>query len=211
MTLQHLFWDSCVFIRYVVGDETTAHFDDIARFVDDAKAGKFKIYFSTITFAEMRREFFVGNRYGSINDFFSDFGRSLVPIEPNPNILIAAGELRSAKSTNPGDPNPPKQRTIATPDAILLSSCLYARDALGISDIVLHSTDEGKNKGWYGRSIPIVGFERWYPEPTRTNLVKEVCSLTRTKPIHPEPVLRGILSHSGLPTSPRSASDEQPT
>ncbi len=108
--------------------------------------------------------------------------------------MIATGELRSAKSTNPGDPNPPAQRSIATPDAIIMMTCLYARDALGIGDIVFHTTDEGKGKNWYGRSVPIIGLERWYPEATRTDRIKEVCSLRRVKPIHPEPLLGGIVN-----------------
>ena len=195
MSVPHdLFWDSCIFIRYLIGDETADCFEDIAKFVTEAKAKKRTIHFSTITFAEIRQEFFKGGAYGTVQEFFEDLGSSFTPIEPNPNILIAAGELRSAKSTNPGDPNPPTQRSIATPDAILLESCLFARDQLGISDIVFHTTDEGKGKNWYGRSVPIIGFERWYPESTRTERVKKVCSLTRTKPLHPQPSFDGILS-----------------
>lgn len=196
MTLQNLFWDSCIFIRYVCGDESADHFQDIARYIDDVKSGKRKVYFSTITYAEMRQDFFKGSPFGSIKDFFSDMGSNFIPIEPGPNILIATGELRSSKSTNPGDPNPPKQRSIATPDAILLMTCLYARDALGIDDIVFQTTDEGKGKNWYGKSIPIIGFERWYPEATRTERVREVCSLSREKPLHPEPTLQGIVSNA---------------
>ncbi len=38
MTDTNLFWDSCVFIRYLIGDETAPHFEDIARYVEDARA-----------------------------------------------------------------------------------------------------------------------------------------------------------------------------
>jgi predicted nucleic acid-binding protein len=193
MPLENLFWDSCVFIRYLIGDDTAPHYTDISRFIGDAKSKKRKIYFSTLTFSEMRQEFFKGADYGSIREFFADLGASFIPIEPSPNILIAAGELRSAKSTNPGDPNPPAQRSIATPDAILLATALFAKESLGIEDIVFHTTDEGKGKNWYGRSVPIIGFERWYPEATRTDMVKRVCNLAKEKPIHPEPTLEGIV------------------
>jgi hypothetical protein len=182
-----------MFIRYAIGDESAPYFEDISRFVDEAKSKKRKIYFSTLTYAEIRQEHLRTDAHGSVRDFFSDMGASFIPIEPNPNILIAAGELRSAKSTNPGDPNPPAQRSIATPDAILLSSCIFAKKVLGIKDIIFHTTDEGKGKNWYGRSIPIIGFERWYPEATRTDRVKEVVALKREKPIHPEPMLKGIV------------------
>lgn len=198
----NLFWDSCVFIRYVTRDVDAPHFQDIVRFVSEAKSGKRKIYYSTITLAEFRQDHFNGTDFGSVRDFFDDMGSACIPIEPNPNVLIRVGELRSARSTNPGDPKGP-HRSIATPDAIIMMSCVFARDALGIEDIVLQSTDEGKGKNWYGRSVPVVGFERWYPEPTRTERVKEVCSLPREKPIHPEPMLEGIVVHGNFETKRR--------
>ena len=188
--LEHVFWDSCVFIRYITNDVNAAHFNDIARYVGEAKAGKRQIYYSTISLAEFRQEYFDGSRFGSIQDFFDDMGSACLPVEPNPNVMIAVSELRSAKSTNPGGPRA-SGRTIATPYAIVMMSALYAREVLGIPGLVLQSTDEGKNKGWYGRAIPIVGLERWYPEATRTDRVKEVCSLPREKPIHPEPDMFG--------------------
>ncbi|MBU6448347.1 MAG: hypothetical protein KGQ26_01860 [Rhodospirillales bacterium] len=188
--LEHLFWDSCVFIRYLTNDKGAPHFEDIARFIGEAKAGKRKIYYSTISLAEFRQDHFVGGKFGSIQDFFGDMGSACLPIEPNPNIMIAVSELRSAKSTNPSNPSDPG-RAIATPDAIVMMSAVYARDALGITDIVLHSTDEGKGKNWFGRAVPIIGFERWYPEATRTDRVKQVCSLLREKPVHPEPDMFG--------------------
>ncbi|WP_022675864.1 hypothetical protein [Novosphingobium sp. B-7] len=193
---KNLFWDSCTFIRYITRDVGADHFQDITRFVAEAKAGKRQIYYSTISLAEFKQDHFTGSEFGSVRDFFEDMGSACIPIEPNPNVLIAVGELRGAKSTNPqpGAPN----RSIATPDAIVMMSCVFARDALGVSDIVLQTTDEGKGKTWYGRSVPILGFERWYPESTRTDRIKEVCSLRREKPIHPEPMLEGIVLHGNF-------------
>lgn len=184
--LDNLFWDSCVFIRYITNDVDAPHFADIARFVEDAKASKRKIFYSTISLAEFRQEYFDNSKFGSIQDFFDDMGSACIPIEPNPNVMISVGELRSAKSTNPNNPNI-AGRVIATPDAIVMMSAVYARDVLGIEDIILHSTDEGKGKSWAGKTVPIVGFHNWFPEVTRTDRVKEVCSLAREKPIHPIP------------------------
>ena len=192
---KNLFWDSCIFIRYVTRDVDADHFDDIARFVGEAKAGKRQIYYSTISLAEFKPDHFVGTEFGSVQDFLDDLGAACIPIEPNPNVMMRVGELRSARSTNPQTPDGPR-RSIATPDGIVMMSALFARDALGVSDIVLQSTDEGKGKNWYGRSVPIVGLERWYPEATRTDRIKEVCSLPREKPIHPEPMLDGIVVHA---------------
>ena len=202
MTLKNLFWDSCVFIRYITKDDTQPHFQAIARFISEARSGKRQIYYSTISLAEFRLDHFVGSEFGTVQEFFEDMGSACIPIEPNPNVMISVGELRSAKSTNPGRPGDPS-RVIATPDAIVLMSCLYARDALGISDIVLQSTDEGKGKGWAGKTVPILGFENWFPVSTRTDRVKEVCSLPREKPIHPEPMLEGIVVHGNFDTKRR--------
>lgn len=209
MSTRHLFWDSCVFIRYLINDSSAEHFDDICRFIEEAKSGKCIIYFSTITYAEMRQEYFRNTNFGEISEFFAALGSNFVPIEPNPNILIQTGELRSSTSTNPGDPNPPKQRAIATPDAIIVTTCLFARDSLGISDIVFHTTDEGKGKGWAGKSVPLLGFERWYPEATRTTMVSKICSLRREPPKHPEPMLKGIVTHE-RPIKPDSSHPNGP-
>jgi hypothetical protein len=78
MTSQNLFWDSCVFIRYIIGDKSAACFHDISRFIEEAKQGRRKIYFSTLTFAEIRQEFFVGSPFGSIKEFFNDLGSSFI-------------------------------------------------------------------------------------------------------------------------------------
>lgn len=200
MSLKNLFWDSCVFIRYITNDVNAPYFGDIAKFVDEVKARKRQIYYSTISLAEFRQEYFDGSAFGSIQDFFDDMGSACLPIEPNPNIMISVSELRSAKSTNPSDPKV-TGRAIATPDAIVMMTALYARDALGIDDIVLHSTDEGKGKNWSGKSVPIIGFESWYPEATRTDRVKDICGLAREKPQHPEPDLfRGNVVHAQFNT-----------
>jgi hypothetical protein len=198
LNLENLFWDTCIFIRYITNDVQSPCFDDIARFIADAKNGKRKIFYSTISLAEFRDDYFEGSRFGSIRDFLDDMGSACIPIEPNPNVMISVGELRSAKSVNPAPGG--NSRPIATPDAIVMMSAVYAREALGINDIVLHSTDEGKGKGWAGKAVPIVGFENWFPEGSRTERVKQVCALPRIKPLHPEPqllsenVIRGSFS-----------------
>jgi hypothetical protein len=187
----NLFWDTCVFIRYLIGDRNASCFQDIERFVDEAKLNKRNIYFSTLTFAEIKQDHFKGVEFGTIHDFFHDLGASFIPIDPLPNILISAGELRSAKTKNPY-PKESKSRDLATPDAIILETCLFVRDSLGISDIIFHTLDEGKGTKWAGRAVPLLGFENWYPIEQRTERVRKVCSLKREKPFHPQPALIGI-------------------
>lgn len=144
--LKNLLWDSCVFIRYLSAPEGTDLLDDISRFIDDAKAKpkRCTIYYSSIVFAEIRPRYLKAGGYGTIQDFMDDLGSNFIPIEPNPNILIAAGELRDARSVNPSDSKIKNSREFGTADAIHLMTCVYARDVLGISDIVFHTLDEGK-------------------------------------------------------------------
>lgn len=208
LSSENVFWDSCVFIRYFIGDTKAAHFDDICRYVEEAKSGKRKIHFSTVTLAEFRQEHFRESEFGSMREFLEDMGTACIPIEPNPNVMIQCSELRSADPIDPGRPNKKAARVLSTPDAIMLMSAVYAKEALGIDDLVLHSTDEGKGKNWSGKCIPVVGFERWYPDHVRTPVVQSVCNLERIKPIHPEPHLSGIVIHGRF--DPKSGDKAKP-
>ena len=182
---EHMFWDSCVFFRYLTSSPTE-FVDDIARFITDAKAGKRKIYFSTIAYVEISQEALTTGGYDTIRQFFDDWGRAFIPIEPNPNILIEAGELRDAKPVDPSNPRINTKRKIGTPDAIHLMTCLYARDVLGLSDIVFHSFDTGRGATWEGKCIPMLGFERWYPNEHRARQINRVCDLPREQPLYPD-------------------------
>ena len=192
MVSEHLFWDSCVFIRYLTNAIEADCFPDICRFMEESRLGKRRIYYSTLVMAEIRQEHFKIGEYGTIHEFFEDFAGAFVPIDPNPIILSNAGELRSVSSTNPQTGQTPG-RVLGTADAIMLTTCLYARDALGISDVEFHSFDCGSGKSWEGKCVPLVGFEKWYPECSRPPLVASVCSLPRSLPHHPEPILEGTI------------------
>jgi len=188
---KHLFWDSCVFIRYLTKGEGWL---DIAELISDTKA-KFQgerrhVYYSTLTYAEIRPRHFVGSAHGSLDDLLAELGAAFEPIDPNPNILKAAGELRDAVPVNPfPKEDPDKKRVISTPDSIHLMTCVFARDVLGVSDIVFQTFDNGKGSTWEGKCVPLLSFERWFPENVRTQRVSEVCSLPRAKPEDPEPPL----------------------
>jgi len=189
------FWDSCVFIRYLSGTQGDPVFDDISRIIDDARLGKFRILFSTLIFTEVRPRYAKMGGYLSVRQFFQELGNAFEPVEPNPNIMLMAGELRDAQATNPSDQklDPEKVRAISTPDAIHLMSAVYVRDVLGVSNVVFHTLDNGKGKNWEGRCVPLLTFENWFPMETRTPRVDEVCRLERKRPVHPVPTLMGLL------------------
>jgi predicted nucleic acid-binding protein len=181
---QNMFWDSCVFIRYLT-QTPNQYVDDIGNFIGDAQAGKRKIYFSTLALSEIRPRFFRGSQHGSIQDFFDNFRSAFVPIDPTPNVYIRAGELRDVDSINPAGANAPP-RTLGTPDSIHLATCLHVRDTLGVADIVFHTFDDGKGKTWEGKCIPLLSFDRWYPGGSRTKLIEDVCNLPRRRPEYPQ-------------------------
>ena len=180
-----MYWDSCIFIRYLTNSPND-RVDDIARYISDAKKGDRKIYFSTISYAEIRQEHLRKRGFGTIQEFFSDFDRAFSPIEPSPNILIAAGQIRGIAPVNPSDPKTDRHRVIGTPDAIHLMTCLHARDVLKIDGIVFHTFDAGRGKNWEGKCVPLINFERWYPSSMRVGHIAKVCELERTEPIYPE-------------------------
>jgi hypothetical protein len=130
----------------------------------------------------------VGDLEGTIEEFFAHWRSAFHPFDPNPNILIAAGRLRDAAPINP-NPKDSTNRTVGAADSIHLATCLFLRD-IGNEDIVFHTFDEGKSSTSHeGKPLPIIGFERWFPEASRTVLVTDVCNLTRCKPEHPTPDL----------------------
>jgi hypothetical protein len=198
---KNLYWDSCVFIRYLTRKPADHMLSHIDQYVADARDGKFAIHCSTIVFSEIRPSFLKQRGYGKIQDFFSDLGAAIVPCDPNPNIMIWAGALRDHTPVNPGNPkiDEEHQRSIGTPDAIHLSTCLFLRDVSQLHDIVFHTFDKGKGKNWEGRCVPLLGFERWYPPDRRIKEIAEVCGLTRTEPHHPTPDLVTGASRSGPP------------
>jgi hypothetical protein len=183
-------WDSCCFIRFVTRQPPDYN-GDLGQFVADARAGKVKIFYSTIVYTEFRPRHFRGTKYGEISEFFADFSKAFQPIEPNPNILMWSGRLRDAEPVNPSDPKIEEdlKRRVGAGDSIHLATAVYLRDTYGYSDVVMHSFDRGISKTSEGRCVPIVGFERWFPSGKRIPEVQAVCDLPRMEPKHPSPDL----------------------
>jgi hypothetical protein len=177
------FWDSCVFIRYLTGSLGDKYFADICQHIDDVKAGKTQIHYSTIAFAEIKPSHLHIRDYGSIGAFFDDFQSAFSPIGPTPDILIRAGAIRDMLYSSPDGG---KDRPVGTADAIHLMTCLYARDVLGIRDIVFQTLDEGKNGNHEGKCVPLVTYEKWTVGLPKNQLVTDICNLARDFPVHPQ-------------------------
>jgi len=183
--LDNLFWDSCVFIRYLTGNPDH-RLTDIGEFIRDAQKGQRRIWFSTIAFTEIRPSHLKLKGYGSVADFMEDMAGAFTPIDPNPNILMMAGEMRDVRPLHPQADPKAQQRTLGTPDAIHLASCLHVRDVLGVQDIVFHTFDNGKGSVWEGKCVPLLSFQDWYKNGKSHQHIAAVCALPRKEPIYPQ-------------------------
>lgn len=182
---KHMYWDSCVFYRYLT-NVPIEYVDDIHRLMQDAQKGQRVIYCSTIVLAEVRHFALKKTQHRSIQQFFQAMTKAVILIDPNPNIMVCAGELKDAEAVNPSDKKTENRRVMGTADAIHLATCLYVRDAMKVADVVFHTFDNGKGKTWEGKCVPLLSMERWYPAAKRSPRLKEVCGLTRIIPEHPE-------------------------
>jgi hypothetical protein len=187
---RNLFWDSCVFIRYITRkpDIDLHHLDAI---IEDVRSKdelrRRKIFYSTLALTEIRPRH-LKPHHGTIIEFFSSLGRNFEPVDPNPNILAAAGELRDVTPTDPST-NKESARVVGTPDAIQLMTASFIKDEMGVSELVFQTYDKGRGAAWEGKCVPLLGLERWFPEVNRAPAVKRVCDLARKWPIHPHPGL----------------------
>jgi len=85
---KNVFWDSCIFIRYLTQSPTEFLYD-IGEFITDSKNGRRKIYYSTIVYAEVKPSHLKQRGYGAIEDFVKDFEGAFEPIDREcPNFCV---------------------------------------------------------------------------------------------------------------------------
>ncbi|SNS83673.1 hypothetical protein SAMN05880556_11320 [Azospirillum sp. RU38E] len=179
-----LFWDSCVFYRYLT-QTPPEYVADIVQYIRDAQAGQIDILFSTITLAEIRPSALRQRGFDHIDDFFDDVSGVFLPIGPTPEIMKRAAILKDRRYRHARkDP-----RHIGTPDAIQLLTCLHAAEDLGYEEVVFHTFDNGGGKGWEGKCVPLLSFEEWTAGCEDEPLVGKVAAMTRSLPLYPQPLL----------------------
>lgn len=182
--IPHYFWDSCCFIAFLNDERDAYDIDSLEQYLDEVKSGKARIFTSTIALAEVRPSFLKKRSTGSFADFVDDFSGSIELIEANPNVMILSGQLRDLKYNKPNE----KPRQLATPDAIMLASCLHLMDDMGVHINQFHTYDKGKKKGVDGsRAVPMLGYEDWCVGIAENEFARRVIKLSRVPPIHPAP------------------------
>lgn len=181
---KQFYWDTCVFIAYLA-DEREAYgaiIDDIGQFLDEAQRGDCVIHCSTITIAEITRNYCKDGL--NFDDFMKQWGGGIVALSPDPNTMRIASELRSSIYTKTGG-----ERKLHTADAIHLATALTLIDAYGVSLDEFHTFDNGGKRSPEGKGVPLLGYDTWCALCADDPLVKRVIDLNRCIPQHPAKTL----------------------
>jgi predicted nucleic acid-binding protein len=158
----------------------------IEQFLDEARAGHHRIYSSTIVYVEVLPSQILKPEIGSFDDFVDDLRGAAILIEASPNVMSLAGRLRDL----PYRKGSSDRRRLGTPDAIMLASCIYLDESLGI-EATFHTFDDGKKRGPEGKSVPLLSYHEWCEgfTPEQMEYARRVITLDRRVPSHPNPRL----------------------
>ena len=181
--VSNLFWDTCVFNALLYDESAIYDIDSIQQYLDEAKAGVFKIYTSSIIFAEIAASKIKKVGVGSALDFMNDIVGSCVVIDASVNIFDLAGKLKDI----PYRKQDSTKRSLSTGDAVMLATALHLEDAYDTKMDIFHTFDDGGKKG----HIPLLSYHEWCEGVTGPKFVlaRRVFALPRKKPVHPEPRL----------------------
>lgn len=180
--MNNYLWDSCVFIAYLNNEKDHYDLDSIEAFLEDAEAGRAKIFTSSIAFAEITPKRLVGGDYDQFSDFLEDFQSSVTIVDASPQICQLAGELKDFQYRKGGS----TKRVLTTGDAIMFATALQLKDTFSVDIDALHTFDNGRGKGNpEGKGVPMLSFEEWCEDILTEPLIARLIALDRIKPLHP--------------------------
>lgn len=171
-----------MFVAYL-NDERAAYgsaIDDIAQYLEEARQGEHAIYSSSLTLAEINDRMLRNALPGAFDDFMRDFSGVVTLIDPSPTIMRSAGHLRGLEFVKDNG-----VRSLATPDAIHLSTAHALTADYGIRLDYFHTFD----RGGAGRHVPILGLEDWCGRCSHDPVMASVLSMRREWPTHVSPRL----------------------
>lgn len=185
-TAPNIFWDSCVFSAYLYDEKDIYDLSSIEQYLAEAKAGKFKIYTSSVVFAEVASSKVKRSSPGTMADLIRDLTGAAIVIEASVNVMELSGRLKDIPYRK-GDST---KRALSTGDAVMLATALHLEDAYGVKIDTFHTFDNAKKK-----FIPLLSYHEWCVGLSGVNaaLAKRICDMKREKPIHPSPTLPGTL------------------
>jgi hypothetical protein len=185
------FWDSCTLIRYLTQVPADL-IGDMSKMIDDAKAGKRKIWISTILFAEFRPSLLNSNsKFRTIEELISEMEGVLRPVTPNMEITLRAGRMRNHSFFRPDGIRQAteKERVLTVPDSIQLSTSLFVKEAMGIDDIEFHTFDDGRGKNYEEKAVSLLRFDDYSKHISGCEAVEAARKLVRIKPALQDPNL----------------------
>lgn len=181
------FWDSCIFVAFLKDEHASYDINSIAQYLNETRDGKHQIYTSSLVFSEVLPSY-IKPGVGSFEEFIDDFQGAIVIVDASPIVTQIAGRLRDLPYRKGSG-----ARRLATPDAIMLASCIYLSEALGTRINAFHTFDDGKKRGPEGKSVPLLSYHEWCEgfSEDQVRVAKPVIDLVRARPIHPSPRLPG--------------------
>ncbi len=196
----HLFWDSCVFCAYLF-EEPVHNPEYIHQYLAEsahATKPKWKIYTSSLIYTEIMDSQIKKKGIGSLAAFLKDFESAIILIDPTPPVLQLAGRLKDIPYRK-GDS---RNRRLTTGDSIMLATCLYGEEALGVTFEAFHTFDDSPKK-----EVPLLSYHEWCEglSGNRAKLATRVCALKRQRPVHPEPEM--FTQHQPLSNAPAAPDD----
>lgn len=185
MSVQHYFWDSCVFIAYLNNDEAAYDIASLRTFMYELnqKDGCL-IYTSAIVLAEVTPKRLIKSDYGTFEDFLRDYKSCIQIIDAGPNENQTAGLLKDI----PYKKNNETKRVLTTGDAIMLATALELEDTYGIAIDAFHTYDNGRGKGNpEGKGVPLLSYHEWLDDVHDNELAARIVKMNRCAPIHSQP------------------------
>lgn len=183
----HHFWDSCVLIRYLT-ENPIENVADIAKFLDEAKAGYRHIWMSTMVIAEIKPHQLHLRGFQNFQQLHDDIQAAVTLVTPSVPINMLASRLQGHQYHRTPKAEDEKNKYLSSMDAVHIATCVHVRDDQHVHDIEFHTFDDGRS-GPKPRGLSLLSYHK-YAEHLLTNSdVKAVCDLPRMLPIHPSPGL----------------------
>lgn len=180
-----LLWDTCVLYRFLNGTPPE-YLDHIEAWLDEARKGATTIYLSSVALAEIKPST-VSMSGKTPLDVSRAVHSAFRFIAPTASIMSLAGYLRDQRYRHVDGPEDrATERPLSLGDSIHLATGIALREEFGVQELILHSFDEGKNKGGESgkRNVPMVGFHNWCRDLNHDEEVNKALELTIKFPEH---------------------------
>lgn len=183
----HHFWDSCVLIRYLT-ENPIENVADIAKFLDEAKAGNRHIWMSSMVIAEIKPHQLYMQGFLNFQQLLDDIQAAVTLVTPSVPINMLASRLQGHEYHRTPKADDEKNKLLSSMDAVHLATCIHIRDDQQVHDIEFHTFDDGRG-GSKPRGLSLLNYHKFAEHLLADPDVKAVCDLPRMPPNHPSPGL----------------------